>query len=149
MVPFSDKTGKSFCPTQTEFNGADPLFNLLKEYMDDTEGLYLAEKEAETIQDNNAYKTIYGTMFVTESIIKKYGFYFENSLKIKATQSSMNTKTINYYWPVNDTMDPLVQGDRKLFTIRSPDTLNGNVPTGQSTSVRTTDKRIGCVPKSF
>lgn len=150
MVPFTDASGKTFCPTQTQFNAPDqPLYNLLKEYMDDTEGLYLAEKEAETILDNNTYKTIYGTMFVTESVVKKYGFYIENGLKIKATQSSMNTKTIYYYWPTNDTMDPLAQGNRKLFTVRSPDTLNGNVPTGQSTTLRTSDKRIGCVPKSL
>ena len=149
MIPFIDtKTGNTFCPTQTEFNGTDPLFNILKDYMDSTEGLYLAEKEAETIQDGTNYKTIYGTMFITESVVKKYGFYIENGVKIKANQSSMNTKTIYYYWPTNDTMDPLLQGNRKLFTVRSPDSLNGNVPTGQATSTRTSDKRIGCVPKS-
>lgn len=150
MIPFVDKTGKAFCPTQSDFNAADqPLFNVLKDYMDDTEGVFLAEKEAETIQDGTNYKTIYGTMFVTESIVKKYGFYIENGVKIKATQSSMNTKTIYYYWPVNDTMDPLLQGNRKLFTVRTPNTLNGNVPTGQATTQTTSDKRIGCVPKSL
>jgi len=150
MIPFVDKTGKAFCPTQSDYNAADqPLFNIMKDYMDDTEGLFLAEKEAETIQDGTSYKTIYGTMFVTESILKNYGFYIENGVKIRATQSSMNTKTIYYYWPVSTSMDPLLQGNRKLFTVRSPDTLNGNVPTGQSTSQKTSDKRIGCVPKSL
>ncbi len=149
MVPFTDKGGKTFCPTQTDFNSNDPLFSLLKEYMDSTEGLYLAEKEAETILDNGVYKTVYGTMFITESVIKKYGFYIENGLKIKATQASMNTKTIYYYWPVSQTADPLAQGNRKLFTVRSPDTLNGAVPTGTSTTQRSTDKRIGCVPASL
>jgi hypothetical protein len=116
--------------------------------MDDTEGLYLAEREAETIQDGGTYKVIYGTMFVTESIVKGYGFYIENGIKIKATQSSMDTRTIFYYWPVDKTMDPLLQGNRKLFTVRSPNTLGGNVPTGQSTTAVTSDKRIGCVPKT-
>lgn len=148
MIPFTDKTGKTFCPTAADFNGSDPLFNLLKEYMDETEGLFLAEKEAETIQDANLYKTIYGTMFVTESVVKNYGFYIENGFKIKATPTSMNTRTIYYYWPTSTTMDALVQGNRKLFTVKSPSALNGNVPTGQPTSVTTTDKRIGCIPKS-
>lgn len=151
MVPFIDKTGKSFCPTQVDYNSANqPLFNLLKEYMDDTEGLYLGEKEAEAVQDvnNNTYKIIYGTMFITETVVKKYGFYFENGLKIKADLSSMNTKTINYYWPTNDTMDPLAQGNRKLFTVRSYNNLSGNVPSGQPVNQSTSDKRIGCVPKS-
>ncbi len=149
MVTFVDKAGKAFCPTQTDFNGTDPLYNLLKDYMDDTEGLYISEKEAETIQDGTGYKTIYGTLFITESVVKKFGFYIENGLKIKADQSAMNTKTIYYYWPTNDTMDPLAQGDRKLFTIRSADALNGNIPTGQSTAIRASDKRIGCAPKSI
>ncbi|MDO9182788.1 MAG: hypothetical protein Q7U04_10285 [Bacteriovorax sp.] len=149
MVPFTDKNNKTFCPTQTDFNAVDqPLFNVLKDYMDDTEGLYLAEKEAETILDGSTYKTIYGTMFVTQTILKNYGFSIENGLKIRANPTSMNTKTIYYYWPVDVSMDPLIQGGRKLFTVRTPSTLNGNVPTGQATNTATTDKRIGCVPKS-
>ena len=149
MSPFIDKSGITFCPTQADFNAANqPLYNILKDYMDDTEGIYLAEKQAETIQSGNSFNTVYGTMFITESILKKYGFYIENGLKIKADQSAMNTKTIYYYWPASTTADPLTQGTRKLFTVRTPSTLNGNVPTGQSTNLQTTDKRIGCVPKS-
>jgi hypothetical protein len=149
MIPFTNQAGKAFCPTQADFNSANqPIFNLLKEYIDDTEGLYLAEKEAETIQDGSGYKTIYGTMLITESVLKTYGFYIENGLKIKADQSSMNTKTIYYYWPTSSTMDPLLQGNRKLYTIRSSSNLNGNIPTGQPTGSVTSDKRIGCVPKS-
>jgi len=149
MVPFSDKSGLAFCPTQANFsNGAEPLFNLLREYMDDTEGLFLGEKEAETIKDGASFKTVYGTMFVTETILKNYAFYIENGIKIKATPSTMNTKTIYYYWPTSPTMDPLIAGNRKLFTVRAPNTLFGNVPTGLPTSAVPTDKRIGCIPKS-
>jgi hypothetical protein len=149
MLPFTNSdTGKTYCPTSTEFNGSQPLLNLLGEYMDDTEGLFLGEKEAETVLMNGAYKTLYGTMFVRESTLLSYGFYIENGLKIKADSASMNTKTIYYYWPTSATADPLTQGNRKLFTVRTYDTLSGNVPSGQSTTVRTTDKRIGCIPKS-
>lgn len=149
MIPFTDAdTGKTYCPTSTHFNGNQPLLNLLGEYMDDTEGIYLAEKEAETVQDGTSYRTLYGTMFVREQTLKTYGFYIENGLKIRADQNAMNTKTIYYYWPTSTTADPLAQGGRKLFTVRTPSTLNGNVPTGQATTEATTDKRIGCVPKS-
>jgi hypothetical protein len=149
MVPFTETgTGKTYCPGPTEFTGNQPLMNLLGEYMDQTEGIYLAEKQAETFLDGTTYKTLYGTMFVRESTLKSYGFYIENGLKIKADTASMNTKTIYYYWPTSTTADPLTEGGRKLFTVRSPNTLNGYVPTGQSTSVQTSDKRIGCVPKS-
>lgn len=149
MVPFTELgTGKTYCPGPAEFTGNQPLLNLLGEYMDQTEGIYLAEKQAETFLDGTTYKTIYGTMFVRESTLKSYGFYIENGLKIKATAASMNTKTIYYYWPTSTTADPLTEGGRKLFTVRAPNTLNGNVPTGQATNEPTSDKRIGCVPKS-
>lgn len=149
MVPFTNAdTGKSYCPTSVEFTGNQPLLNLLGEYIDDTEGLFLGEKQAETVLDGSTYKTLYGTMFVRESTLLAYGFYIENGLKIKADAASMNSKTIYYYWPTSTTADPLTQGNRKLFTVRTYDTLSGNVPTGQSTTERTTDKRIGCIPKS-
>lgn len=149
MIPFTDTTtGKTYCPGPAEFTGAQPLLNLLGEYMDQTEGIYLAEKQAETFLDANVYKTLYGTMFVRESTLKSYGFYIENGLKIRANTASMNTKTIYYYWPTSTTADPLAEGGRKLFTVRTPGTLNGNVPTGQSTTEATTDKRIGCIPKT-
>jgi uncharacterized protein YfeS len=148
MKPFTDIAGRSFCPTQVEYNDENqPLFNLLGEYMDDTEGLYLAEKEAETILDDSTSKTVYGTMFVSESVIKAYSFYIENGVKIRTTQSAMNNKTIYYYWPTSRMMDPTIKGSRKLFTVRTPATLNGNIPTGIPTTTVTSDKRIGCIPK--
>lgn len=149
MAPFFDTlTQKTYCPTTTHFTGTQPLMNLLGKYMDSTEGLYLAEKEADTILDNKSYVTLYGTMFVRESTLLTYGFYIENGLKIKASANSMNSKTIYFYWPVSEEADPLASGGRKLYTIRSPSNINGNVPIGQSTSVSTTDKRIACIPKS-
>ena len=149
MIPFYDTaTQKSYCPTTTNFTGNQPLMNLLGKYMDDTEAVYLAEKEAETVADGAGQKTIYGTMFVRESTLKSYAFYIENGLKIKANANSMNSKTIYFYWPVSVTADPLASGGRKIFTVRTPGTLNGSVPTGQATNEPTSDKRIGCIPKS-
>ncbi len=149
MIPFFDTTTqKTYCPTSIHFTGNQPLLNLLGKYMDDTEGVYLAEKEGETVLDGSNYKTLYGTMFVRETTLKSYGFYIENGLKIRANAAAMNSKTIYYYWPVSTTADPLTSGGRKLFTVRTPSTLNGNVPTGQATNEATTDKRIGCIPKS-
>ncbi|MDO9181399.1 MAG: hypothetical protein Q7U04_03280, partial [Bacteriovorax sp.] len=75
----------------------------------------LAEKEAEVISDESITKNIYATMFITESNIKKYGFSMENGVKIKANQDSMNRKMIYYYWPFDDSKDPMNRGNRKLF----------------------------------
>lgn len=149
MVPFiNSTTSKAYCPTTTEYNSNQSIFRILKDYMGDTEGLYLGEKEAELVQDGTSYKTIYGTMFVTETILKNYGFYIQNGIKVKASADLLHNKTIYYYWPVNNNMDPLLQGDRRLFTVRYYDQLNGNTPSGVSNSVRPSDKRIGCVPKT-
>ena len=148
MLPFtSHNTGRSFCPTANDRNATDPLFQVLSDYMGDTEGLYLAEKEAEVIADGNNQKVIYGTMFTNETILKNYGFIVENGLKVRANEETLHTHTVFYYWPVNNTQDPLVQGNRKLFTVKYPDQLNGNIPTGIPSTLRTTDKRIGCIPK--
>lgn len=45
LLSFLDqKTGRASCPVEADFQGDIPLMNILGEYMDDTEGLYLAEK---------------------------------------------------------------------------------------------------------
>lgn len=149
LVPFINySTNLAYCPTTTQFNGTDPLMRLLKDYTGgDTEGIYLGEKDPEVIQDgNNGSKVVYGTMFVTESILKKYGFYVQNGIKIKATAANLHNKSIYYYWPVNPDADPLLQGDRKLYSVKYYNQLQGNVPSGVSTSITPSDKRIGCVP---
>lgn len=147
MIPFLDPlSGKTMCPTRNDFlTATDPLFRVLKDYIDSTEAIYLGEKEPEVVMIDSTPTYEYGTMFVTEGIVKKYGFYIENGLKIKADQPALDSKTIYYYWPVNIYMDPLLQGDRKLFTIRYYDTINGQQPTSIPAG-RTTDKRLGCVP---
>ncbi len=149
MIPFVDgDTGKAYCPTSVQYNGNSPLLNILGEYLPDTEGLFIAEKEGETIQQGSTYSTVYGAILVKESVLLNYGFYIENGLKIRANAASMNTKTIYFYYPTSTTQDALTQGNRRLFTVRTFDTLNGTQVTSNTTTERTSDKRIGCIPKS-
>ena len=150
MVPFQNpSTNRAYCPNSTDFNGQQPLLRLLGDYMLDTEGLYLAEKQPETILENGMPRTIYGTMFVRESELLRYGFYIENGVKVKGNANSMHSKTTYFYYPTNPSADPLIQGTRKLYTIRWPDTINGSVPIGVGRmSGPTSDKRIGCIPKT-
>jgi len=148
MIPFTaSDTGKAYCPNSSHFTGNQPLLNLLGEYMGDTEGLFLAEKEGEMVFKNGSYVPVYGTMLTKESTLLNYGFYVQNGLKIRADSSSLNTKTIYFYWPLSTTADALTQGNRKLFTVRTFDTLNGQTISGAPTTERTSDKRIGCIPK--
>lgn len=147
MIPFIiGEQSNAFCPTSATYTGNLPLMNLLGEYMSDTEALYVAEKEGEIISDGINDRTLYGTMLVRESVINKYGFYVLNGLKVKVTEEAKHNRTIYYYWPLSQTLDPMTSGGRKLFTIRDIDSLNGNKPNGIP-SYHTSDKRIGCIPK--
>lgn len=132
LTPFENSQG-TYCPSRSR--GNSPLEMVLKNYIGDTEALYLAEKEAEVLQNGSNYKTLYGTIFITESRLRKVAFTIENGIKKKT--ENFNNKPVYFYWPASETMDPLVQGGRKLFTIRRPNEVNGFV---------TEDKKIGCVP---
>lgn len=135
MTPFVSASGKSHCPTDSDLNGSDPLLSILSNYIaGGTEGIYFAENEGEIIRDGNNHKTVYGSMLATETMLKNVGFYVENGLKIKASEADLHRKGIFYYWPINTLIDPLSQGSRKLFSVKS-------------TKVLTTDKRMGCIPK--
>jgi hypothetical protein len=136
---------KSSCPTRQDFlTSTEPRIRILRDYIDSTEALYVAEKEPETGVSGNI---VFPSMFITESVIKKYGFYIENGLKIRADQAALESKTIHYYWPVNTSMDPLqAGGDRKLFTVKYPNMLGGQEGGGVLPADPTTDKRLGCVP---
>ncbi len=150
MVPFTDfVTKKSYCPSAAQLlSGNNPLWYILSDYMVDTEGLFISEKEGEVTFINGIVTIVYARMYVTETVVIKYGFYVENGLRIKATTSSMNTKTIHFYWPVSTTADPLTAGGRKLFTVKTFPTLSGQTPSTAPTSLDTTDKRLGCIPKT-
>ena len=146
MLPFiKQDTRRSFCPNAND--NSEPLFSILSLYVGDTEGLYLADKEAEIINDGSVYKRVYGTMFATETMLKNYGFIIENGIKIKADEETLHNHTVFYYWPVDSAQDPLVQGNRKLFTVKNPSELYGDFPSGIDMSLHTSDKRIGCIPK--
>lgn len=141
-------SGRAYCPTTTHYTSGDALFKILGDYLEDTEGLYLGERDPVDINTGTSVKTVYGTMFITESVLLKYGFYINNGTKVKANENTIHNKTIHYYWPINPDADPMIQGTRSLFTVRSPDTLAGGTPTGVATREGSSDKRIGCVPKT-
>jgi len=150
LTPFVDALGLAYCPTATEFNSSVPLFKILKSYMSETEGLYIAEKDTPDILTNgtNNPTQVYGTMFITESKLLNYGFYInESGLKIKIShKTSLHNKDIYYYWPFSDT-DPLQNAGNTLYRVKKYNALQGNSPSYGNGTI-TTDKRIGCVPKS-
>lgn len=148
MVPFSrTQSGLSFCPTIQEYYGNEPLFNIMKDYFSETEGLYVGEGDPEKINVNGSYQTYYANQFLKESDLLKYGFTYVNGVKVKITSTLMHRGVVYFYYPFSDSKDSLEQGGRKIFTVRYLDELNGK-NSNQSNQYRTTDKRIGCIPKN-
>jgi len=151
MQPWIDgRTGRAFCPKQEQYNGNDPVFRLLKEAVGvDTEGIYLSEKEPESLTDDqgNVVPAPQDVLIIRENILKKIWFYIENGVKLVPDDITANTRTINFYWPPN-TVTPLTRtADQKLYTVRAPDSIGkGGDTFGLTSTVRPPDKRFGCVP---
>lgn len=148
MIPFSDVSGRSFCPTEFNYKSSVPLFNLLADYMGDTEGLYVAEKEPELVTSNDNMTYFYGSMLIRQSSLLKYGFFItESGIKTPITSETLHQKTVYYYWPTDPTVDSLKKGNRKLFTIMNPSMMHESGMSSLPNSTTTSDKRIGCIPK--
>lgn len=148
IVPFVDRsTNLAYCPSEKEYNSGEPLFTLMKDYFPELEALYVAESEPVTIEVTGNYKIFYPNQFVRESDILKNGFIVKNGIKEKVTNDSIHRNTVYFYYPFTDSMDIFVPGYRKLFTVRSLDQLN-EPSLKKIVSYNTSDKRIGCIPKS-
>ena len=152
MTPWiNPQTGRGFCPTDTEYNGTEPLFKVLKEFVGiDTEGIYLAEKEPELIDtddEGNAVQAPQDILIVREGLLKKIWFYYENGVYYTPNDTTAGQKTIRFYWPA-DTLNPHVKkSDQRLYTVRAPETIGaGGSSTGLTSVLRPPDKRFGCVP---
>jgi hypothetical protein len=147
MIPFVYSNGKAFCPTSRDADNSNPLLSLLQKFTGETEGLYLADEEPQVLQNSSIYKIYHNVAFITESNLERYGFYILNGDKVKATREDFHSRRIFYYGPTDDTQDPLVKGARKIFTITSFDELSDHSFGTISSFNKTSDKRIGCIPK--
>ena len=151
MIPFIDtNTGQGFCPDQSRYNGSDPLFRVLKEYIGvDTEGIYIAEREALAFTDEEGERVEAGQdiIFIRETLLKKIWFYYEDGQHLEPDEITSTSKRIMFYWPA-DINDPYVRkSTQDIYTIRAASEIGtGNDEKDLQTVVRPPDKRYGCVP---
>ncbi|MBT3583827.1 MAG: hypothetical protein HN509_02890 [Halobacteriovoraceae bacterium] len=152
MQPFiNGLTGRGFCPTQSDYNGNDNLFKVLKELVGvDTEGIYLAVREPVRLTDDTGTVVTApdDILIIRENLLEKIWFYSENNQLFIPDEITSGSKTIHFYWPA-DTDDPLVRkSTQKIYTVRAPENLNADSQsaTGIPTVIRPPDKRFGCVP---
>mgnify|MGYP006428109561 CR=1 FL=1 len=150
MVPFLDDQGRGFCPGQEEYNSNDPLFKIFKDIVGvSTEGLYIAIKEPEIIRDDdgNIIDTPDDYIYIRENLLKDIWFYVENGNLLEPNDNNSGQKTIHFYWPP-DPNNPFTKKDnQRLYTIRSPNNLDGSgAGLDLQTGITPSDKRLGCIP---
>ncbi len=164
MVPWSDPvTGKTFCPTEKDYNSDRPEFRVLKEFIgQDTEGLYFAKKDPETVEDEDHQQIPVPDdyLLIRESLLKKIWFYYESTgpstrKVVPADADTANRKTIHFYWPViyDENGEPespfQYKSTQRIYTVvRDTASLqsNGATQDGNRTVIPTSDKRFGCIP---
>ena len=153
MQPWVDSGGDPFCPTTAQYETSEPVFQILKDLVGtDTEALYLAVKESESITDSNGTVTDMPPdyLLIREGLLKQLWFYLSNGTPIPADENASQFKTVMFYWPP-DTTYPLVKKSyQRTYTVRAPSQISdssNDAVTGLRTVVTPSDKRIGCVPK--
>ncbi len=143
------KDGKTFCPTQSDYNGSEPLFKILKDYVGvDTEAIYLGQQEPESVLVNGVLENapLGWPLLIRESMLKQIWFYLDNGTPTKPNSITSTTKTIMFFWPP-DYNYPLTQKSyQKIFTVKHPDELNDSNLSTLSTTLKPEDRRFGCIP---
>lgn len=137
LKPFIDsRTGLNFCPTAEQYNGKEPLFNILRDYLSvDTEPLFLAERES-VVFDNgtNAPKDF---LYVSLSEIKDVWFYFTGGQHLTPSLEDRFNRTLHFYWPLDKNNPYVRKSYQKIYTVvRNDDQL-----------ISTADKSVACIPK--
>ncbi len=161
MSSFRDSNNNAKCPVQADYMDiTNPTFQVLGDLLQvDTEGVYLARREAQTDSSGKCLPTDW--LIVRESEVSQKWFYYKNQLPHRPTQPShfKNNKIIFFHPFVPGDTDPTMKKpNQRTYTIVLPSDAssgsctedNGGQPTTDElpTSIAPHDKRFGCVPVS-
>lgn len=157
MLPWIDTTSnayKSFCLNSTHYNSNDPLFKAFRDVLGlDTEGLYIAEKAAETITTADKVEQSSGVdyLLIRETDLKAVWFYVKNGVLTKPTDDTVANVTTYFYYPFNKDYPFVKSSTQKLYRVKSARELSGvdqgSTQSGTVGSYPPHDKKIGCIPK--
>ncbi len=172
LTPFVDTvTNRATCPSQSDYNSNNTLYNILRDLVGvDTEGIWLAQKEAECYTDSsNVQQPVPDDIIIIrEHLLKKIWFYNNNGQPTEPTESIFNSGTsIHFYWPADELFPFTRKSTQKLYTIRFPSEIGsstsslcgtsnatnsssnssgGGPSQSQFSTYMSSDKRFGCVP---
>ena len=150
MQPWvNSTTGRSLCPTQKEYHGDDPIFKVLKELVGvDTEGLFVAEREALSSLDSKGkiVEAPQDILLIREKLLKKIWFYYEDGRYFVPDEVAASQKNLYLYWPPDIHYPYVRKSTQHIYAVKSAQNIGKKETVGLNTSIRTPDKRIGCVP---
>lgn len=163
MAPWIDSNSpsyRSFCLTSTQYNdNNNPLYRAFRDVIGvDTEGLYIAEKAAQQIENANGQTVTTNPdyILIRESDLKSVWFYVKNGVLTKPTEDNVANVTTFFYYPLNKNTPFIKASTQELYRIRSAQELaSGGVSNGTTSSANPGtpstfpphDKKIGCIPK--
>lgn len=147
MQPWLDQDNNGYCPDEVDLQiGDNPVFRELGKYIGETEAVYLAESEYIRNPDGSFVTDV---MIMRETDLEKIWFYIENQQPVIPDRNTINSRTIYYYWPIDESNPRVRKSDSLLYTIRYPSNIGqAGSSSGLATSINPPDKRFGCVPKS-
>ena len=151
LQPWVDSsTGRGLCPTEEDYNGNVPVFKVLRDLVGvNTEGLYVAEREALSSLDaqGKILEIPSDVLFIREKLLKKIWFYFEQGKYFIPDEVTATQKNIYFYWPPDIKYPYVRKSDQHIYTVKLPENIGKTEESsGLNKSVRTPDKRLGCVP---
>ncbi len=160
MAPWIDtSTSKSFCLTSEHYNSTNALYKAFRDVIGvDTEGIYIAEKEAETTTNSEGDEVPVQKdyLLIRETDLKSVWFHVKNGVLTKPTDANVANVTTYFYYPLN-TLTPFVKSStQKLYRVKSaaeltaesvPNESNGTSNPGVPGQSPPHDKKIGCIPK--
>ena len=153
---FYTGTSVAFCPTQAHYQGGDPLFNIIGDFVGiDTEALYAAKRERLTLTDGggNAVAAPENYLFIREGQLKDIWFILDDGRPLRPRGQDLEHRDeVFLYWPP-DPAAPMTRKDNQhLYTLIHTSSENSDEG-GQEQTIPTTptpnDKRIGCVPRVY
>jgi hypothetical protein len=161
MAPWIDTSTssyKSFCLTSTQYNSTtNPLYKAFRDILGvDTEGLYIAEKGAQTIENSSGdtVTTNADYLLIREADLKAVWFYVKNGVLTKPTEDNVANVTTYFYYPLNKATPFIKSDDQELYRVKSAQELTSGGVSDSSTSTSGSvgsfpphDKKIGCIPK--
>ncbi|RLA61787.1 MAG: hypothetical protein DRQ88_00125 [Epsilonproteobacteria bacterium] len=144
------KTGRGKCPTQEDYQGVDPSFIVLGQYVGvDTEALYIAFRQKINLveEDGSTTEAPDDVLLIRQSLLEQIWWYQEGNLQVEPDEVTAGQRTLYFYYPPDPVHPYIKKSYQELYTVRDRSALSTGADAGETTGgLPSYDKRFGCVP---